>query len=320
MNELIIIGAGPVGLYAAFLAGLRNLKTIVLESNHEVGGRLVSNYSNKFIYDIAGIPAITAGDYIKQAYQQYSRFVESIPIYLDNEVLDIKKLDDHYEIITNQGHYQTKTVLITHGGGGFVPIRLTDKIYENVYYTTPDLSIFKDQKTLIFGGGDSAFDCANELLKVTSDVTIVHRRQEFRALAGSVTNFINQGGKVLTPYVAQDFVGGKVLEKIKLRNVTDHSECEVLCDKVVVNFGFSLTNPKLEQWHIFGEKGLIKVNTTMQTNQIGIYAAGDGVTYPGKVKLIATGVGEAATAINSVVNLLYPERQLVHSSTILDPQ
>lgn len=320
MLDVLIIGAGPTGLYAAFLAGLRKLNAALIESSSESGGQLTAVYKDKFIYDIPGFPKVSAQDYIKEQMKQFSRFSHDIPIYYDEEALDIVHYDNYYDVVTKHQTIQTKTVLIAHGGGGFVPQKLKiDQEFDNILYFVKDLKVFKDKKVAVLGGGDSALDWAVSIAEQTDDVVLIHRRNEFRALPTTVDEF-KQKGHILTPYVVARVEGEEGLAKvIVLKHVQTQEELSLNVDYILVNYGFLLSKSKLEQWGITGEKGLIQVDYTMQTNLAGVYAAGNGVSYPGKVKLISTGQGEAATAIQSIANKLYPEREnyFEHSSSII---
>ncbi|MFA7417936.1 MAG: NAD(P)/FAD-dependent oxidoreductase [Acholeplasma sp.] len=320
MLDVLIIGAGPTGLYAAFLAGLRNLNAAVIESSAEAGGQLTAVYKDKYIYDIPGFPKITAKDYIDGQVLQYERFKDSIPIYYNEEAIDIQKSDDYFIVKTNTKTIETKFVLIAHGGGGFVPQKLKiDRQFDNVLYFIKDLKQFKDKKIVVLGGGDSALDWAIDLSTYTKDVTLIHRRDEFRALQSSVDTFKSRG-HILTPYMVDDVIGDdQTANTLILKHAKTHERISIDADFIIVNYGFVLTKSKLDAWGIEGDKGLIKVDYTMQTNVEGIYAAGNGIHYPGKVKLISTGQGEAATAIQSITTILYPEKtkRFEHSTTLI---
>ncbi|VEU82168.1 NAD(P)/FAD-dependent oxidoreductase [Acholeplasma hippikon] len=319
MLEVLIIGAGPTGLYAAFLAGLRKLNAAVIESAGEAGGQLTAVYKDKFIYDIPGFPKITALDYIKEQVKQLDRFKDEIPFYYDNEALEINRKEDHFEVITNKQTLLTKNILIAHGGGGFVPQKLKlDKEYDNVLYFVKDLTIFKDKKVAVLGGGDSALDWAVSIADNGGNVTLVHRRNEFRALPSTVEEF-KEKGTILTPQLVEGVIGEeKIAKKLVLKNAETKELSELDVDYIVVNYGFVLSKSKLAEWNIEGDKGLINVDSRMQTSQPGIYAAGNGVNYMGKVKLISVGQGEAAIAIQAIANNLYPERNnSEHSSSLI---
>lgn len=320
MLEVLIIGAGPTGLYAAFLAGLRNLKAAVIESSAEAGGQLTAVYKDKFIYDLPGFPKISAKDYIDGQILQYERFKEDIPIYYNEEAIDIKKIKDYFEVTTTTKVIKTKFVLIAHGGGGFVPQKLRiDQHFDNILYFIKDLNIFKDKKVVVLGGGDSALDWACDISDYTSDVILIHRRDEFRALQSTVDLFKSKG-TILTPYLIDDIEGeDNIAKRIVLKHTKTHEISHIDADYIFVNYGFILTKSRLDAWGIDGEKGLINVDSFMETNIKGIYAAGNGVAYPGKVKLISTGQGEAATAIQSITTILYPEktRRFEHSTTLI---
>lgn len=320
MLEVLIIGAGPSGLYAAFLAGLRNLKAAVIESSQEAGGQLTAVYKDKYIYDIPGFPKITAKDYIDGQVEQYNRFKDTLPIYYNEEALDVKKVDNYFVVTTTTMTIETKFVLIAHGGGGFVPQKLkADQHYDNILYFIKDLKQFEGKKVIVLGGGDSALDWAIDLTEYTQDVTLIHRRDEFRALQSSVDTFKSKG-HILTPYMIDEVEGfDGIAKRLHLKHAKTHEKITVDADYILVNYGFVLTKSRLEEWGIEGDKGLIKVDYTMQTNVPGIYAAGNGIDYPGKVKLISTGQGEAATAIQSITTQLYPEktRRFEHSTTLI---
>lgn len=320
MLDLLIIGAGPTGLYGAFLAGLRKLNAAVIESSGESGGQLTAVYKDKHIYDIPGFPKITAKDYIDGQMKQYERFKKEVPIYYHQEALLIVKKDDYFVVTTNQTVFETKFVIIAHGGGGFVPQKLKlDKTFDNIIYFMQDLNTYKGKKMVVLGGGDSALDWALDLLDHTPDITLVHRRDEFRALEATVEAF-KQKGHILTPYIVSDVLGdGNTAHKIVLKHAKTHEEIQIDCDYIVVNYGFVLSKSKLEEWGLTGEKGLIHVDSTMKTSVDGIYAAGNGIDYPGKIKLISTGQGEIATAVQSITNLLFPDKSknFEHSTTLI---
>jgi thioredoxin reductase (NADPH) len=320
MLEVLIIGAGPSGLYAAFLAGLRNLKAAVIESSQEAGGQLTAVYKDKYIYDIPGFAKITAKDYIDGQVEQYNRFKDTLPIYYNEEAIDIQKMNDYFVVRTTTMTIETKFVLIAHGGGGFVPQKLkTDQHYDNILYFIKDLNQFNGKKVVVLGGGDSALDWAIDISEHAKDVTLIHRRDEFRALQSSVDTFKSKG-HILTPYMIDEVEGQDgIAKKLQLKHAKTHEKLTIVSDYILVNYGFVLTKSRLEAWGIEGDKGLIKVDYTMQTSIPGIYAAGNGIDYPGKVKLISTGQGEAATAIQSITTLLYPEktRRFEHSTTLI---
>lgn len=320
MLEVLIIGAGPTGLYAAFLAGLRKLKAAVIESSGDAGGQLTAVYKDKFIYDIPGFPKVTAADYIKDQLIQYQRFEKEIPIHYGCEALDIIKHNDYFEVITAKQTFETKNVLIAHGGGGFVPQKLRiEKEFDNVLYFVKDLKQFENKKVAVLGGGDSALDWAVSVADFAKEVTLVHRRNEFRALPSTVEEF-TQKGHIVTPYIVEDVTGDDLTAKeLHLKHGQTGEKKSIDVDYILVNYGFLLSKSKLEEWGLEGDRGLINVDYMMETNVKGIYAAGNGVSYPGKVRLISTGQGEAATAIQSITTSLYPERtkHFEHSTTLI---
>ena len=322
MLELLIIGAGPVGLYSAFLAGLRKLDTAVVESLPYVGGQPINLYKDKPIYDAPGFYKIKASDYIEQLYKQYQRYEKEIPIYFNQEALEIKKRDDYYEVHTDKQIFLTKTVLITHGGGSFTPMKLEveNSDLKGVIYHVNDINDYKNEKMVVLGGGDSAVDWALELKKITAEVYLVHRREQFRAHQDTLEQYIDSNGNVITPYVVTKVLGDKEVTGIELEHVKTKEKMIIETKHILVNYGVLASRSKLEDWGINGSKGLIEVDSSMRTNLEGIYAAGNGVTYQGKAKMIVTGLGEAATAIGAISEYLYPERttNTQHSSTLIE--
>lgn len=322
MLELLIVGAGPVGLYSAFLAGLRKLKTAVIESLPYAGGQPINLYKDKPIYDAPGFYKIKASDYIAECFKQYQRYEKEIPIHYNQEVLDIKKMDDHYEVQTTSKVFLTKTILIAHGGGSFSPMKLEveNSHLKGVIYHINDINDYKNEKIVVLGGGDSAVDWALELKGITAEVYLVHRRDQFRAHQDTLEQYQDSNGNVLTPYVVSKVLGENEVTAIELEHVKTKEKMVIETNNILVNYGLLASRSKLDDWGIAGEKGMIFVDSSMKTNLPGIYAAGNGVTYPGKAKMIVTGMGEAATAVGAISEFLYPERttNTQHSSSLIE--
>ncbi|CCV64664.1 Pyridine nucleotide-disulfide oxidoreductase [Alteracholeplasma palmae J233] len=321
MLELLIIGAGPTGLYAAFLAGLRKLDAAVIESLPYMGGQPINLYKDKPIYDAPGFYKIKAEDYVKECIKQYKRFEKEVPVYLNQEALEVKRVNDYYEVTTNQQVFQTKTILIAHGGGSFTPMPLDveNSHLEGVIYHIDNLEDHKDKEIVVLGGGDSAVDWALELKSITENVHLVHRRDAFRAHQDTLDQYLKLNGKTHTPYVVKRVLGDKKVTGIELEDVKTKELLIMPAHTILVNYGLLGSKSKLEDWGIEGIKGLIYVNSKMETNLEGIYAAGNGVFYEGKAKMIVTGMGEAATAIGVISEYLHPERttNTQHSSSII---
>lgn len=312
MDELIIVGAGPMGLYAAFTAGLRGLKGRVIESSYTYGGQVSSLYAEKRIYDIPGFVNLKGQDFINKLYEQYMKYEEDFPIHLNTEVLEIIQEKDYFIINTNQGSFQTKKVLITNGGGKFTPKRLEcENVYDqdNILYVVKNLDQFKNKKVAILGGGDSAADWALMLADVAKEVNLIHRRDQFRAHQGTIDEYISKNQNILTPYVAKKVIGEKKVTSLVIEH-TKTKELKTLdVDYVLVFYGVDKTKTNVNNWGIKTDDKGIVVSINMQTNIKGIYAAGNSVSYPGKLDMIVTGLGEVGTAIGCITNELYPNRK-----------
>lgn len=311
MLDLVIVGAGPTGLYAAFLAGVNRLKTAIIEASIDLGGQLTL-YKEKPIYDVPGYMKIDGGVLIETLYNQYIQYQRDIPIHINTQAIEVLETGNHYCVKTTSGIFEAKTVLLANGGGLFKPRLLdmtNDQTIENIHYFVDDISKYKNQKIVILGGGDSAIDWALSFLAVTPEVTLIHRRHDFRAHMAYVER-IQKEGKVLTPFESKHMlINNQRIEKITIENLEDHLEMTLDVDHLFVFYGVSLAKQSSDLWQVELDHKAIKVNTNMQTSRQGIYAVGNCVYYPGKLKMIGTGFGEAATAIGAITNQLYPERK-----------
>ncbi|MFC5652427.1 NAD(P)/FAD-dependent oxidoreductase [Paenibacillus solisilvae] len=320
--DIVIIGGGPAGMFAAFYGGMRQASVSVIESMPELGGQLAALYPEKYIYDVAGFPKITAGELVGQLKQQMSLFKPNI--HLEEKVLKVIKHDERsFEIITDKGRHLAKAVIVTAGVGAFEPRRLElpeAAAFEkhNLHYFINDLNHFIGQHVLISGGGDSAVDWALMLEPIAASVTLIHRRDKFRAHEHSVENLMNSKVTILTPYEITSLQGNERIESVILQDVKTKETRELSVDAVIVNFGFVSSLGPIADWGIAIDNGSILVDSRMETNISGIFAAGDITTYPGKLKLIAVGFGEAPTAINNAKVYLDPTAKLSpgHSSNM----
>jgi thioredoxin reductase len=321
--DITIIGAGPTGLFTAFYAGLRRSSVKLIESMPQLGGQLSALYPEKYIYDVAGFPKILAQQLVNNLKEQITRF--SPKVCLDEKVLNVtKKEDNTFLIETNLGKHLSKSIIISAGVGAFEPRRLelpeaAQFEGKNLHYFVEDLSAFKDQKVLISGGGDSALDWALMLEPIAEKVTLVHRRDKFRAHEHSVELLIKSKVDVITPQEIIRLEGTKDhIERALLQHIKTKEEAVIDVDAVIINFGFVSSLGPIQEWGLEIESGSIVVNSRMETNVPGIYAAGDICTYPGKVKLIAVGFGEAPTAVNNAKMYIDPNAKLHpgHSSNM----
>jgi ferredoxin/flavodoxin---NADP+ reductase len=323
--DITIIGGGPVGLFTAFYAGMRQASVKVIESLPQLGGQLSALYPEKYIYDIAGLPKVRAGELIDNLMTQMNQFEPTL--CLEESVESITRLaDQSFAIITNKGTHYTKTVIITAGNGAFQPrkLKLKDEAkFEsaNIHYFVQDLSRFAGRKVAVFGGGDSAVDWALMLEPLAEKVSLIHRRDTFRAHEHSVELLKKSKVEVLTPYVPVELLGEDKVEKVVLKEANSGGESmELDVDDVLVNYGFVSSLGPIKDWGLDIEGNSIVVNSKMETNIKGIYAAGDICTYNGKVKLIASGFGEAPTAVSNAKVYLDPHAKVqpLHSTSIME--
>lgn len=320
--DIIIIGGGPAGLFAAFYGGMRHASVKIIESMPQLGGQLAALYPEKYIYDVAGFPKVTAGELVDRLIEQIGLFQPEV--LLEEKVVEVNKQSERlFEVITNKAVHYAKAVIITAGVGAFEPRKLElpeAAQYEksNLHYFVGDLNRFKGQKVLLTGGGDSAVDWALMLEPIAESVALVHRRDKFRAHEHSVENLMNSKVNVMTPKEITSLHGDGRISRVTVTDVKTKEETEIEVDAVIVNYGFVSSLGPIAEWGIEIQGGSIVVDTRMETSVSGIFAAGDITTYPGKLKLIAVGFGEAPTAINNAKVYIDPDAKLSpgHSSNM----
>ncbi|RED57160.1 NAD(P)/FAD-dependent oxidoreductase [Cohnella lupini] len=325
-NELVadvaIIGGGPAGMFAAFYGGMRQMSVSLIESMPQLGGQLAALYPEKYIYDVAGFPKITAQELVDNLKSQMEHFQSDL--YLEEKVVKVSKLEERlFEIVTDKRVHHARAVIITAGVGAFEPRRLElpeASQYEktNLDYFVNDLERYRNQKVMISGGGDSALDWALMLEPIAERVMLVHRRDKFRAHEHSVELLMKSKVEVITPTEITALHGDGLIKQVTLTDVKSGETTDYEVDSVIVNFGFVSSLGPITEWGIKIEGGSIIVDSRMETNIPGIFAAGDITTYPGKLKLIAVGFGEAPTAINNAKVYVDPAAKLSpgHSSNM----
>ncbi|MFL1604487.1 NAD(P)/FAD-dependent oxidoreductase [Riemerella anatipestifer] len=319
-TDLLIIGAGPTGLFAVFEAGLLKLKCHIIDALPQPGGQLAELYPKKPIFDIPGYPSVNAGELVDNLMEQIKQFQPGFT--LAETAVSLEKIDDEwFEVITNKGTvHRAKAVAIAGGLGTFEPrkplLENLEKYEENgVEYFVKDPEVFRDKKIVIAGGGDSALDWSIFLSNVPKEVTLVHRRNEFRGALDSVEKVqeLKNQGKInlVTPAEVVELKGANTLESIVIEREGEKTEIET--DYFIPLFGLTPKLGPIADWGLEIEKNSIKVNNALdyQTNREGIYAIGDINTYPGKLKLILCGFHEATLMCQSVYNRLNPGKKYV---------
>lgn len=321
--DITIIGGGPVGLFAAFYARLRQAKVKIIESLPQLGGQPGTLYPEKVIYDIPAFPEILAGDLIQNLIQQLNRF-EDTTICLGEEAFQLQKKDGIFEITTPKATHYSKAVIIAAGNGAFRPRKLeieNAELYEgkNLHYFVNNIEQFRDRTVAICGGGDSAVDWALTLEPIAKKVYVIHRRNQFRAQEHSVSEMEKSSVSILTPYLPICINGDtNQLTSVTIKEARGDKEIELELDDFLVNYGFSSSIGSMKQWGFDVERNCIVTNSQMATTMEGVFAIGDIATYPGKVKVIASGFGEAPTAINNAMAYIHPNDRVqpMHSTSL----
>ncbi|HEU4963664.1 MAG TPA: NAD(P)/FAD-dependent oxidoreductase [Bacilli bacterium] len=314
MYDITVIGGGPCGLFTTFYAGIRDAKTKVIDSLPQLGGQLAELYPEKYIYDVAGFPKVLARDLVNNLKEQAMQYNPTV--VLNERVIGLQKQEDGtFELTTTTGKHFSKTVIITAGIGAFTPRELPaegakDFNGKGIHYFIDDLQSHKGKRALVVGGGDSAVDYALMLEEVCEKVTLIHRRDQFRAHEESVKKLHNSTVDVKTFFELKQVSGAGHLGKALIVNNKEKTSEELDVNLIIGALGFSASLGPILEWGLEIEDNYIKVNTKMETNIPGLYAAGDIVTYPGKVKLIATGFGEAPTAVNNAKLFFDPSAKL----------
>ncbi|KHD45391.1 NAD(P)/FAD-dependent oxidoreductase [Streptococcus hongkongensis] len=324
--DITIIGGGPVGLFTAFYAGLRGMTVEIIESLSELGGQPAILYPEKVIYDIPAYPAITGAELTDNLIKQVSRFDDRLTVSLKEEVLSFEKVESTFHVTTNKGMHYSKSIIIACGNGAFAPKTLglaNEEVFSdhNIFYNVHKLDQFSGKKVVICGGGDSAVDWALALYGLAEKVTIVHRREAFRAHEHSVELLKASGVDIMTPFIPIAVEGDNGLaNKLVIQKVKEEETKTLDLDALIVSYGFSTSNKNLKNWNLDYKRTSINVSTLFETSQEGVYAIGDSAQYLGKVDLIATGFGEAPTAVNQAIQYIYPERdnRIVHSTSLID--
>ncbi len=320
-TDLLIVGAGPVGLYGAYYAGFRGLRTTVVDALPELGGQITAMYPEKLIHDIAGFPAVRGRELVDGLVAQAAPFS---PSYVLGEVAESLTYDgDRPVLTTSAGRTITcRAVVISGGIGKFDPRPLpvgTEFAGRGLEYFVPQIADYADLDVVVVGGGDSAVDWATTLLPVSRSVTLVHRREKFRAHEHSVNELRCSEVRLMTNCEVAAVHGNGWVEAVDVAHKPTAQIRRIDTQAIVAALGFVADLGPLERWGLDISARRIEVATTMATNLPRVYAAGDIVSYPGKVRLIAVGFGEVALAVNNAAVAIDPSLDLFpgHSTATL---
>ena len=331
LKDLTILGGGPTGIFALFYAGMRGATAQIVDALPELGGQLTALYPEKYIFDVAGFPRVLAKDLVRSLTEQALQFHREtgLPAHLGQRVLGLEQTNGHFVLVTETDHFPTRSIIIAAGIGAFRPRRLPQAFAEPWYgrgvhefVQTPER--YRDRNVVIIGGGDSAFDWCAQLRDRAKSVTLMHRSDRFRAHAATIAEVEaaaamgNGRVSMLTFHELDAIHGTDRVDGIRVKDVKAKTTRDIPADVVLPMLGYVSNMGVLLEWGLNFEKDEIAVNSLMESGRPGIYAAGDITTYPGKLKLIATGFGEATVAVNQAVHWVYPDKKVNpgHSSNM----
>ena len=314
-TDILIIGAGPVGLFTVFEAGLLGLKCHLVDNLDKIGGQCIELYPEKPIYDIPGVPNQTGKEHIDSLLKQIEPF--DYEVHLNQRVDKIEESGDYWIAETTDGiSFKTLNIFIAAGAGSFEPrkppVESPDKFLgKGIDYAVRSVDKYKDKDIVIFGGGDSALDWSVELANKAKSIKLVHRRDDFRGAEhteNKMRNFVTTGEiELKIPFVIKSIVGGNSFEGLEIMNF-ETKETEVInCDEALFFFGLSKQLGPINDWEIDLNERKVQVDTEkFETNQKGIFAVGDINTYPGKLDLILCGFHETTLAVQEAFRRINP--------------
>ena len=320
IRDITIIGAGPVGLSTAFWAGMREASSRIIDSLPELGGQLTTLYPEKWIFDVPGHRRILATDLVAELREQaLGQF--DVPVHLETTAREIAYEDDLVVLKTDRGDLRSRTVIVAGGHGAFEPKKLPLSDVDmspwegrGASYLVGEKQAFEGKRVVIVGGGDSAFDWVVNLLDTAGEITLVHRREGFRAHEATVAEVMGHvaAGRVdlKVPYVIKGVEGNGSIEAVELHHAGGDSVALVGCDAVLLQLGFATKLGPLKDWGFEIQKGALVVDGLMRTSLDRVWACGDITTFDGKLKLIATGFAEAAIAVSQAVHAIRPEMRI----------
>ncbi len=318
--DIIIIGAGPVGLFTVFEAGLLGLNCLLIDNLDKPGGQCAELYPDKPIYDIPGVPFQTGQEHVDALMEQIKPF--KYELYLNERVDSLNEInednDNYWEVTTNENNkFISKNIFIAAGAGSFEPRRPPnidepDKFIDNgVSYAVRSIEKYDNKNVMIFGGGDSALDWTVELSKNAKSVTLIHRRDAFRGAQHTektMRELVKKNKiKLLTPYLIDSIKGNKKVEGVTLKNFETNEIESHETDELIFLFGLNKKLGPILEWGIDLNGKKISVNTkNFQTSKPGIFAIGDINDYPGKLDLILSGFHETTLAVQEAYKRIYP--------------
>ena len=320
--DVTIIGAGPTGLFAAFYAGMREMSVKIIDSLGDLGGQVSALYPEKYIYDVGGFPAVLGKDLVAGCVEQGLQFGPTV--CLGERVQTLRRDEDGcFTLTTDKREHRTRTVIIAAGVGAFAPRKLPDMPEldalegRSVFYFVRNPAQFRGKRLLIVGGGDSAMDWALAMEPIAEKITLIHRRDRWRAHEDTVNKVLNSSVDVKTFHEVRR-VGGDdgTIRTVTIYDNRTQEESVLPVDAMILSLGFIANIGPIREWGLTIVDGGIAVDSTMATNIPGVFAAGDVTRFTGKLNLIATGFGEAAIAANYAKAFIDPTSRVFpgHSS------
>jgi len=320
-TDILVIGAGPVGLFTVFEAGLLGLRCTLIDNLDKVGGQCSELYPEKPIYDIPGVPSQTAQEHVNALLEQIKPF--EYDLHLSQRVESIQPLSSSEDITTwniktNEGNeFVTKNIFIAAGAGSFEPrrppnIEEPDKFLgKGVSYSVKSKSLYKNKDLFIFGGGDSALDWSVELANTAKSINLIHRRDQFRGAQhteAQMRELVESGHiNLLTPFQIEEILGNDRVTGVRLKNFDTKESISYEADELLFLFGLNKKLGPILEWELELSEKKIAVNTEdFQTNRDGIFAVGDINDYPGKLDLILCGFHETTLAVQKAFQRIFP--------------
>lgn len=313
MVDVVVVGAGPVGLYTGYYCGLRKLTTVIVDSLDTIGGQLSNLYPEKDIYDLPGFKSISADEFIDKLEDQIKLMENYVSLSLNFHVEKIEKTEEGFKLLSQNKVMEAKTIILAMGNGSFEPRKMNlpgEEECENIKYYVHKKEDYVDKNVVVLGGGDSAIDWALSLEPIAKSVTLVHRRDEFRAKLGIVDNLYHSNVKVLTPYVPSEIVGqDHRADTLFITQVKTKAMASLDVDEIIVCYGNIPSSQALDQWGLELVNNKIVINQQSKTNIPGIFACGDVCGYEGREIQIITGLAEGIAASASANRYIHGEHQ-----------
>ncbi len=308
LYDVAIIGGGPVGQYAAYYAGLRGMKTKVIDSLPQLGGQLSALYPEKYIFDVAGYAKVYARDLVENLSEQMMQYGPTLALdqkvvnLISNGVVTLETEQEVNKVVQKRTHY-AKAAIVAAGVGAFLPRKIAQAGLEElegrgVHYFVTDKSILAGKRLVVVGGGDSAFDWTLNLYDAAKSILQIHRSDKYKAHEDTIKKVMALPVDFRPFHEVKAVHGEEHVEGVTIFDNRTKEEFFYPCDELLLNLGFLTNLGPIKQWGFEIVGNSIHVNTRMETSVPGVYGAGDIVTYDGKLKLIATGFGEAAIAVN----------------------